>query len=229
LRERNLVREDIDIEVMCGVSNWHTVLVQLEEKLEKEKIALVIIDSLTQFWDVKNEGDATDVKKCFTPLRWLAQTYKPAVLLIHHFNKKQNHIIKQTARGSNAIVLLTDVGIEMSVNGKPNSFTLKAESRCREKTPELSFEFKDNDCEVVSSARSKEEGKSHEVWQEVPLEGNKGKTVKELEMTFPNIGQSSLYQILDEGVRKGVLIKGLEHEGKQSKLNLYVFNRKTTN
>jgi len=224
LEERGLVRDDI--EVMCGVSNWYTVLVQVEEKLEQEKIALVIIDSLTSFWNVLNESDATEIKKCFNPLRWLTHTYKPAVLLVHHLNKKQAGFVKQTARGSNALVLLTDVGIEMSGNGKRDSFSLKAASRCRETTPELSFEFKENECVAVSSENSKQEGRSHEVWKEIPLVGNRGITVRELQVSFPHLNPKSFYEILDEGVRKQVLMRSLEREGKHSKNNPYVFNRK---
>jgi RecA-family ATPase len=60
---------------------------KLKEKILYHKIGVLIIDTLTAFWDVSDENNAAQVVRALKPLQELAQSTGVAILLLHHARK----------------------------------------------------------------------------------------------------------------------------------------------
>lgn len=73
---------------------------------------LVIIDTLSYFWPVENENDASMVQGALIPLQYLAERGK-AVVACHH-PKKGESGLGQSARGSGALSGAADILAEFS-------------------------------------------------------------------------------------------------------------------
>ena len=80
--------------------------------MARQEHKLVIIDTISRFWPVQNEGDAVQVLQALTPLLTVARTEDVALLLIHH-TRKTGGSEGNAMRGSNALLGSADIGIEL--------------------------------------------------------------------------------------------------------------------
>jgi len=72
-------------------------------------IGLLIVDSLSKFWNVKNENDAAEVERELKPLVQIARDTNAAVLLIHHNRKNEKGDGLGDARGSIVSVATAEI------------------------------------------------------------------------------------------------------------------------
>jgi len=73
---------------------------------------LMILDTVSRFWPVQNEGDAVQVLQALTPLMAICRATGVGALLIHH-TRKGGGAEGNAMRGSNAILGTADIGMEM--------------------------------------------------------------------------------------------------------------------
>jgi len=110
--DRGLDDDELLVIRRFDVRRWADVLRQIELAIKQEHIALVIIDTLSPFWDVGDENDASHVTAALNPLQSLVQQHQVALLLIHHLRKTGGE--EGTAhRGSGAILGAVDIGLEL--------------------------------------------------------------------------------------------------------------------
>jgi hypothetical protein len=93
------------------LEDWNALLQQIMELQEKEKIDLVVIDSLSNLAPLRSENDAGEMLKAISPLQEL--TKRGLAILITHHPRKGALIPGQAARGSGALCGFVDCIIEM--------------------------------------------------------------------------------------------------------------------
>ena len=119
----------------------------------KEKgVGLVVIDSLSKYWDVTDENDAAQVTAAMRPIRQLAEDTDAAVVLIHH-NRKSGGEDGVDIRGSVAIHATVDVAISMKRDKDHETRRyLEATSRHDETPRKLVVEFEDGVFRALGTA-----------------------------------------------------------------------------
>lgn len=122
-------------------------LLEYEAKFCLEnKVELLIIDTVSSFWNVENENDASRVQAALIPLNYLLEK-NIAVCLIHHFRKSGGD--EGTAsRGSGALGSYADIIVELKrMPGETDSpkRVLKSYSRFEETPPEIVIELIDDE------------------------------------------------------------------------------------
>ncbi len=89
---------------------WMEFLAYLQEIVPEKKYDLVVFDTLSALWPVKDENDAAKVQEALMPLRSVSDT--TAFLLDHHFRKSEGD--QSTAsRGSGALPAFVDTILEL--------------------------------------------------------------------------------------------------------------------
>jgi len=90
---------------------WTAFILHLVECVKASGFNVVIFDTLSQFWPVVNENDASEVTAAMMPLRMLCDA-GVAVLLIHHPRKSDGQE-GTAARGSGALPGFVDILLEL--------------------------------------------------------------------------------------------------------------------
>lgn len=111
-------------------SEWSKVIDGVSKTCTERKIDLVVVDTISTFWPVENENDASMVKRALVPLFKLTEDNGVALVLVHHF-KKGGGDQGQASRGSTALVGHVDNIIEFRRNddGTPSQRRLKTMGR----------------------------------------------------------------------------------------------------
>lgn len=123
---------------------WKKVIDGVSDMCNKKKIDLVVVDTISTFWPVDNENDASLVKRALVPLFKLTEDNGVALVLVHHFKKDGgNH--GRASRGSSALVGHVDNIIEFRRNedGYPKQRRLKTMGRFIQET-EIIIELNQN-------------------------------------------------------------------------------------
>ncbi|MEO7859161.1 MAG: AAA family ATPase [Nitrospirales bacterium] len=117
-----------------------TTLTQMSAFIRTHNILLVVIDTLSNFWRVQNENDASEVTKAVRPLLDLAHTTNACVLLNHHARKSEGSHGDEI-RGSSAAFAMVDVAIVMKRHSGETQRLLQSQSRYPETPSELVIEL----------------------------------------------------------------------------------------
>lgn len=114
---------------------WSKVIGGVSRTCTERKIDLVVVDTISTFWPVDNENDASMVKRALVPLFKLTEDNGVALLLVHHF-KKEGGTEGRASRGSSALVGHVDNIIEFRRNedGIPTQRRLKTMGRFVQET-----------------------------------------------------------------------------------------------
>jgi hypothetical protein len=96
--------------------------------IQDHAIGLLVVDSLSRFWTVTDENNATEVTHALTPLLNLARATGVCVLLVHH-NRKSVGRHGDDIRGSGAIFAAVDLALTLHRNEISNQRILRAFSR----------------------------------------------------------------------------------------------------
>lgn len=159
-------RDNLDITcrdtvwIMCrplkqrlSYKKWVELLSEQGEFCRKNKVDLVIIDTLAGFWPIINENDASEVGAAMLVLNHIVNE-NTAVLLIHHFRKSGGDD-GVAARGSGALGASVDIMIDFKrLQGSTRSTerVLKTLSRYSETPEEMVIKLDpDNDVYLLES------------------------------------------------------------------------------
>lgn len=103
---------------------------QLARFIKDNEIGLLVVDSLSKFWAIEDENDATQVTAELGRLLDLARQTGVAVIVIHHL-RKSGGTDNLDVRGSGAINSIVDVSLALRKHkdGSENSRVIEAISR----------------------------------------------------------------------------------------------------
>ena len=158
-------RRRVDLEINASVwlscrpvkqklvyKEWVRLLVESKEFCLKNQIDLVIIDTLSGFWSVQDENDASVVGAALLPLNAIVESHI-GVLLIHHF-RKSGGSDGTAARGSGALSSFADIIVDftrLENEGTSTRRVLKALSRFDETPQEVVIELGELGYDVVGT------------------------------------------------------------------------------
>lgn len=92
---------------------WQKIVPYCKIKAQTDDRQLVIIDTLSRFWDVQDENDGRQVDAALTPLLTVCRNTGFALLLIHH-TRKSGGSQGTGVRGSGALAGNADIILELS-------------------------------------------------------------------------------------------------------------------
>lgn len=141
-----------NIHTRPNLKEWIELWVEpIFEKVTREGIELVVIDTISAFWSVKDENSAVEVGDALRPLRAFTDA-GVAVLLIHHPPKSET-TFDNAARGSGALSgfpdLLMTMGKLDGANDDDRRRVLKVKGRFDELPPETVIELTDDGYVVI--------------------------------------------------------------------------------
>lgn len=133
-----------------GYKEWVSLLEQMAKFCTEHEIDLFVIDTLSGFWPVDNENDASKVSESLLPLNYLLEK-KIAVLLVHHFRKSGGD--EGTAsRGSGQLGAAVDIMVEFtrlsSSDPTGTQRVLRSYSRFEETPKEVVIDYIDGEYET---------------------------------------------------------------------------------
>lgn len=130
-----------------NLTQWVQLLKNEAVFCKENQVDLVIIDTLSGLWGVKNENDAADVQEALTPLNYLLDQ-DIAVLLIHHTSKGETRA-STSARGSGVLGSSPDILVEFKRNSENNPQStervLQSYSRFEETPQEVVIDLVDGE------------------------------------------------------------------------------------
>ncbi len=94
----------------ANTQQWIQFISKIAEFCIENEIELVIIDTLSTFWPVRDENDATQVTSALLPLNLLLEN-KLAVMVVHH-DRKSGGEEGTASRGSGALPAYVDIIVE---------------------------------------------------------------------------------------------------------------------
>ena len=128
-------------------NQWVDLLGKSSEYCKNNEIELLIVDTISGFWNVQRENDAGEVQSALLALNPLLES-NISVLLIHHFRKSGGEEFT-ASRGSGALGSSPDILIEFKRTNAndPNSNqrTLQTASRLEESPREVVIELVDGE------------------------------------------------------------------------------------
>lgn len=122
-------RDELDIQSVVWVmsrpikqrlvyNEWVGLLKKTSEFCKENSVDLVIVDTISGFWSVQDENDASKVHASLLPLNYLLEQ-QISVLLVHHFRKSGGEE-GTAARGSGVLSSTADIIIEFKRREKDN-------------------------------------------------------------------------------------------------------------
>ena len=123
-------------------NEWIDFITEMAKFCEEKKIGLFVIDTVSAFWCVDDENNASKVQAALLPLTSLLEQ-GIAVLLIHHFRKSGGDE-GVAGRGSGALSSYVDIIVELrrlKGDGQSNERELKTYSRFNETPQDIVVEF----------------------------------------------------------------------------------------
>lgn len=145
-----------------GCHSQDQVLKQIKMSIRFADVTTIVLDTLGEFWGVKDENDSSSVQLALKPFREIAQELNIAVLLIHHLRKSEGD--NGTAhRGSGALLAGVDIGLELNYcKGNKTKRTLTSKSRFNETPTEIVIEKTDDDYKCLGdSSQFERENQKH--------------------------------------------------------------------
>lgn len=93
-----------------GFSEWNKFVESVATYMEKDPFDLIVLDTLSNLWPVRDENDAAHVQEALMPLHQLAKT--SGLLLVHHLGKSDGRQATGS-RGSGALTAWVDAILEL--------------------------------------------------------------------------------------------------------------------
>jgi predicted ATP-dependent serine protease len=132
--------------VYCGpLSNDTKTLKEIREFIEEKDISIMLIDTLSMFWNVRDENNNPEVIREIKPLLLLARETGVAVGLVHHSSKSGGEN-GRSIRGASSLFGAVDLALMLErPRGKgTNQRLIKTLGRYFEAPPELLIELQGN-------------------------------------------------------------------------------------
>lgn len=99
-------------------ADWRRVIDEVVKQVERHQFDLVILDTLSKMWPVREENDAGQVEEALMPL-WKITTQGTAVLLVHHMRKSDGTQFLGS-RGSGGLPSFCEVLMEFRRDSETN-------------------------------------------------------------------------------------------------------------
>ncbi|GEM_PF-6438270 len=166
--EFGLFHPDLMILFRSKIENWSEALAQAIKAIKDEDIAMLVIDTLAEFWDARDENDAPSVLRALKLLKKIAHEKGVAVLIFHH-TRKGGGEGGEAPRGSSAIAGAIDIAIEMRPDRtSPNKRILTTRSRVGNVSDQI-IELVENDYVSLGTVEdNKREAVVQRVMQALP-------------------------------------------------------------
>ncbi len=124
------------------MTQWLAFIKHLQRHVDKGGVDLVVLDTLSNFWPVRDENNAAEVQEALMPLHTL--TEKAGLMAVHHLRKADGQE-GTGARGSGALAGFVDTIMELrrfDPNAKGGTKrVLTAYGRHRETPAEIVLDF----------------------------------------------------------------------------------------
>lgn len=152
--------------------DWEEAILDLRNLCQQKDIKLVIFDTISYFWLVSDENQATPVNDALRPLHNLTEV-GIGVVLVHHDRKSGGSSV-DSSRGSSALTGFVDIIISLK-KGDGGKRILKSDGRFSDETPsELTIELIDEHYVLIAgdASTSEKTNKFDEVvLPHIPTEG----------------------------------------------------------
>jgi len=193
------------------------------EIVTREKIALVVVDTLSAFWPVREENTAGEVTDALRPLRVFTDA-GVAVLLVHHPKKGESNF-DDAARGSGALSgfpdLMMTMGRHDGANDDDRRRVLKVAGRFDDLPGETVIELTDDGYVVVGGRHEAKAADQSEIVVGILAHaGTDGMTFEQVRRAWPDAGtrpgEKALRDLLNANaprrwVRTGTGARGKPH------------------
>jgi hypothetical protein len=196
-----------------GRDDWLTLIDGLLALHARQRLDLVVIDTLGTFLPGRNENSAGVMMECLLPLQRLTAAGM-GLLLVHH-PRKGDCLAGQAARGSGALSGFVDILIEMRwyshAGDGDRRRRLRAFSRHAATPPLLLMELnaEGTDYQAQTPREEDELGNAWEALQLVLEDAVLKLTREEIQeqwpTDYPPPGQASLWRLLDRAVQQRLL------------------------
>jgi len=141
------MQPDDPLKVKIGALDGSSrTLNDIRKYILKNKIELVILDTISRYWNVRDENNNAEVARALKPFLVLARDTGAAVVLIHHQSKSGGEHGKGI-RGGSAVLDIVDQALilERRHGGNPTHRTLKTLGRYDESPGELAIGLEDGE------------------------------------------------------------------------------------
>jgi RecA-family ATPase len=118
---------------------------EIKQFVVKERIGLVLLDTLSRYWQIGDENNNAEIIRSINPFLDLAHDTGTSVLLVHH-ESKAGGAGGRSIRGGSALFGIVDVALflERRQGGADNQRILKTLGRYAESPEDLVIELKAN-------------------------------------------------------------------------------------
>jgi hypothetical protein len=204
-------------------ADWETFIDHLVTQCAERKFDLVVLDTISKLWPVRDENDAAQVENALLPLYRLTDT-DSAVLMYHHM-RKSDGAQATASRGSGALTAFVETIVEMrrfDVGSKDDTRrVLTAIGRYRETRAELVINLQPGrgyvplgDREEVAAEEGEPRNPTEAVYKVLPIT-EPGVSQTDLMKTL-GMAKKTLTPILNKGVQNGTIrMQGAAKKGSQ--------------
>jgi hypothetical protein len=129
------------------------VFLAVREFVRKEGVRLVLLDTLTTYWRIKDESDNAEIARLGSPFLDLAHETDAAVVLIHH-HRKSGGADGHAIRGGGALFGLVDQALSLDKcpgAGSETHRVLKALGRYEDSPAEMILELDGDEYRAVGT------------------------------------------------------------------------------
>ncbi len=221
-------------------AEWEDFIRYLAELIAEEGFQVVVFDTISKMWPVRNENDSSEVDEAMLPM--IALTEAGAAVLIVHHPRKGDATEAQASRGSGALPAAVDMIVEFRRLNPEDRFdrrrVLSNYGRWDEAPPEIVIELTDEGYKTIGTKSESSRSDRLQVVAEIlsnPIPSLEGSSVPETNVNgalrvehilerwgsreIPKPGKRTLLSDLEYGVEAGMLMRA----GEGVKHSPYVF------
>jgi hypothetical protein len=187
------------------LTQWEQAIAKIVRSVEELTPRLVIFDTLSNLWPVRDENSAAEVNAALMPLRAISAT-GAALILVHH-DRKSGGSKGEGARGSSAIGGFPDALVQLKrYRDQPGDTRRRLSYIGRfEKAPaEVIIDLTEDGYRTLGESRAVQgEDVMEKIASVLPEEGE-GLTVAEVRERVDGIGVNRLRMLLHSGAEQGL-------------------------
>lgn len=187
------------------LKNNPETLKEIREFIIKNNIGLVLIDTLSRFWNLVDENNNAEIVREISPLLDLARETGAAIGLIHH-ERKSGGEAGRNIRGGSSLFGLVDQAIllDKRPGGSDTQRVLKTFGRYADSPKELIIDLVEG--EYIAVGTSSEAQKMADRDTLLEIIGHEPTTIKEL-AADAGLKQKKAWEMLTEMAREDIVIQ----------------------
>jgi len=177
----------------------------IEVFVREKGITLVLLDTLSRYWQIKDENSNAEIIRAVGPLLEMAQRTGCAVLVIHHEKKSNGESDDglRSVRGGSALAGIVDQSLQLAKphGGGKKRRVLKAVGRYAETPPELLIELVGTDYRRVDEVQE-------QVWAALTDQPQTVEQLLEVAGVARSAFQRAIEALGDSVIREGEGVRG---------------------